>query len=181
MRIGMMCGLVLAGLCLTTQAMAKDSYASFFGTKQGQFKGDVTDPHYPNQSEVVAIDWGLSQPAAPAVSPTGLAVAVRRTHDPLTLTLRMGPATPQLIQAATTNETLKQVMILVFGKTPDGLNELRDTLNLSNARITSIRIVDRNGTDNGVDPLVVVAFAYQTLEIEDKASKLMTQDSWLVP
>ncbi len=165
--------MILAALGLASQAHADNGYVKITGAKQGEIKSGLIAPKlWANQSEVVALEWGVSQPATAAVA------IGRRTHEPLTLTLRWTKAAPQLLQAAQTNEVLSTVVYSDAVPSPEGVEQVRHTLTLSNARILSIKIIDRNGTDYGVEPLVVVSLAYQKLVMTEVDGGVTAEDDW---
>ena len=174
MRIQIAGVALLAVLGMAGQAHADNGYLKIVGAKQGELKGSVTAPKtWAGQSEVVAIDWGVSQPVS-----TGVAIA-RRQHDPLTLTLRWTKTTPQLLQAATTNETLTSVVYSDVVPGSDGVDQLRHTIQLTNARVTAIKVIDKNGNDYGVEPLVVVSFAYQKMTMTEVDGGISGEDDWV--
>lgn len=181
MRFGMVFAAVLALSGLAGQVQADDVYITVEGAKQGKFKGSGEGLHG-DKNSVVKMEWGMSS-ALPATAKVGtpiLAIA-RRSHQPLTLTLRLSPFTPQLFQAAATNENLKSVLYEVYQTTPEGDKEVTNTIRLSNARVSSIRFVDKNGLDDGVNHLVEVSLVYQKIEIENKPGKVMASDDATMP
>ena len=173
MRRFVMCMAMTAALGLTSQAHADTGYVRIVGAKQGEIKGGMTPKAWANQNEVIDIAWGLSVPA----SSTGMATG-RRQHDPLVLTLKWTRATPLLLQAATSNETLTSVVYsdVAPDANGDGSEQLRHTLSLTNARIVGLRIVDHNGADRGLEPLVVVTLSYQKLTLTDADGGISADD-----
>ncbi len=181
MRWQIVCVAMLAGVSWTSRAAADDGYVTIEGTKQGKLKGEGLVPKYADKTQVLSAELGFSQSVTPPVARAGLptVAAPSRIHEPLTMTFRIAPNTPQLFQAAVTNETLKSVLYEIIGKTVEGEQEVTNTIRLTNARIASIRLFDRNGPEVGLEHLVTVAFAYQKIEIENKQAKVMAAENWL--
>ena len=178
MRFTIICAavLTLSGMA-GHAAAADDAYVTVEGAKQGVLKGQGGDGKFKDKNAAVSITWGVSQQtqAAPTL-PAGItraAVTGRIAAEPLVLTFHLSPFVPQLIQAATTNETIKSVLYEVHRPSPEGDDEITDTIRLTGARIVSVRLIDANGNAQGIDHLVEVAFAYQKLEIENKPGKVM--------
>jgi type VI secretion system secreted protein Hcp len=116
-------------------ARAGTFYVTITGTKQRKFKGETTIPAHAAQLVGVGFDYGV---AIPRDSATGLASG-KRVHRPVVFTKQWGAASPQLFQAAVTNEVLKTVQFDFYRTDASGAEVVYYTVKLSNAGISSIR------------------------------------------
>ncbi len=161
MRVWVLAALAAAAVVASSSAQAADQGSlKVAGTKQGQMTG----------AGVPVLDFNYSV-AVPMDAASGLPTG-RRQQKPLTVTLPWTAAAPQLYTAAVTSETLSSV---VFAENGAGA---RFTMQLSNARITGFEVLDANGKDPGVDPVVKVTFTFQKIEISDVAGGKSAADDW---
>jgi type VI secretion system secreted protein Hcp len=116
--------------------MAFHGYVSFKGSKQGQFKGESKKPARSGKwSEVEAFDFGVETPVdSNSGKPTG-----RRQHQPIKITKAFGNATPQLMQACSTNEVFSEVVIELIDSIPSGGERVVKRVTLGNAVIAGVR------------------------------------------
>lgn len=167
-------GVILAaGMILASGASAEVGYLQIKGQKQGDFKGEITSKGHENTMEVVALGYKTSTPVSAAGVPSG-----RRTQTPITFTLRWSKTTPLLLGALTGNENLPYVKYQGFGAKPDGTQANLHEITLTNARVVSVEILDKNGEENTIDPLVVVALSYQKLELTHVDGGITILDDW---
>jgi len=116
--------------------MAYEAYISIKGNKQGQFKGEgIQDKRKDKWIEVLAFEYSVQAPRDIA---TGQASG-KRQHKPVVITKEWGAASPQLLQALTTNETLSSVEFQFSKTNEEGEEQVYYTVKLSNARILSLR------------------------------------------
>ncbi len=168
-----------AMLAMGTTAQADTGFLSIKGQKSGDIKGDVAQKGHEGWNSVVAIDYGLTIPTDAASGlPTG-----RRQHQPISFTLRWSKATPLLLSAAASNENLMDVQFQrwapqLAAASGTGAEVNSDTIQLTNARIVSLKIIDRNGNDNPIDPVVVITLAYQKLTLTHVDGGITAEDSW---
>src|SRR5881394_513131 len=106
-------------ISVSQQALAAlTTFISVKGKKQGQFKSEATtaEKRRDKWMPVISFSFGLQSPRDIA---TGQASG-KRHYDPICFVKEAGPATPQFLSAATTNEVLGEV-IFEFSKTnPSG-------------------------------------------------------------
>jgi len=126
------------------------SYVSFKGSKQGQFKGESAGKggrekdgwfllsSFEMHSEV-PVDVKSGSPKGP------------RTHPPIVITKETDAASPLLLNAHSTNETLESIII----QTVDDQNKTTKTITLTNAVISDIK---KNGA------LEDISFTYEKIE-----------------
>jgi type VI secretion system secreted protein Hcp len=113
--------------------MAFTGYVAFHGTKQGTIKGGSTRHH--GWTEVVSFSFGEK---APLDAGTGQASG-KRQHNPVVIVKQSDEATPQLLQACVTNETLKSVSLSFARPSQDGKEEVYQTIELTNGAIVNFR------------------------------------------
>ncbi len=127
------------------------SYVSFKGTKQGQFKGESSKGKSGREAdgwfELQSFDMAGESPADASRS----AAAGRTQHKPFTLTKEVDGATPKLLQAHATNETLESVII----QTVNEQNQASKTITLKNAIISDIKTSGHTES---------ISFSYDSME-----------------
>jgi type VI secretion system secreted protein Hcp len=113
--------------------MAYEAYVSIKGTKQGQIKGEGTQGKRKDKwVPILSFHYSVQSPRDVA---TGLASG-KREHKPIVITKEWGAASPQILQALTTNEVLSSVEI-EFTKTDRGHETVYQTIKLTNASIVA--------------------------------------------
>ncbi len=146
------------------------AFITMEGTKQGKFKGNVQGGQ---KSEIIDFNYSLSQSYDQA---SGQATG-KIKHGALTVTMKNGPSTPQILQALSTNEVLKSVFIEFARTQPDGTSFIYYTVKLVNARITRVNqsaYTDQPSANHGGLPLDEISFVFQKIEIEQKDGNTMT-------
>ena len=154
-------------LAIETKAIG---YITIDATKQGKFKGNVQGGQ---KSEILDFRYSLSQPYDQA---SGQATG-KINHGSLIVTMKNGPSTPQVLQALSTNETLKSVFIEFARTQPDGTSFVYYTVKLINAHITRVNqsaYRDEQATNQGGLPFDEISFVFQKIEIEQKDGNTMT-------
>lgn len=155
------------GVTVESKAIA---YITIDATKQGKFKGNVQGGQ---KSEIIDFNYSLTQPIDQA---SGMATG-KIKHGALTVTMKNGPSTPQVLQALSTNETLKSVFIEFTRTQPDGTSFIYYTVKLINAHITRInQSTYRNEAvpKQGGLPLDEISFVFQRIEMEQKDGNTAT-------
>ncbi len=173
MRIEFACLALAAGLIAAPAISAETGYLTIKGQKSGEIKGEVTNKGHEGTMEVVALGYMTSV----QTSSSGIAIG-RRVMQPISFTLRWSKATPLLLAATTTSETLTQVKYQGWGPKADGTSVELHEIALTNARIVSLDLKDRNGDDNTVDPLVTITLSYQKLEMTHMDGGITATDDW---
>jgi len=179
MRLATMAVAAVAILAMVSEAHAETGYLSIKGQKTGDIKGDVTAKGHENWNSVQSLEYGIASPVDAA---SGMATG-RRTHQGITFILKWSKATPLLVNAASTGETLSEVhfqrwMPQINGATSIGTEVNADTIDLSNARITSLKIVDQKNDDGKLDTAVIVSMVYQKLTITHQDGGISADDTW---
>ena len=101
----------------------------------GKFKGESTAKPFSGQSRVLKCSYGV---ASPHDVSTGLA-SVKRQHNPIVITKVPGLASPQFFSALVTNEVLKSVVIQFLRPSAEGVNEVQQTISLTNSSVSDFR------------------------------------------
>jgi type VI secretion system secreted protein Hcp len=161
--------------CLTTIALALGVPAltvaqavpgfnlTIEGTRQGLFPGGKG-----GAIPGVRFAYGV---IAPRDASTGM-LSGRRVHSPVVVTKLVGTASPQLLQALITNESLKSVVVDL----PGDEGGIGYTVKLGNAAITEIR--QRSETADGRFVLLEdVSFVFQSIEVQDPVTRTMAMDN----
>lgn len=157
--------------------MAKKIYATIVGAVQGAFSGEGTG-NAASKIPGVAFDYGLTVPTDPATGlPTG-----KRQYKAITFTKEWGAASPQIFQAATTNEILKSVNFEFTSVDASGVEQPTFIISLSNAAITGFDGSVQLGEDGGpvVDDreLERIQFEFQKIALTSVASGTTVIDEW---
>ncbi|WP_443750259.1 type VI secretion system tube protein TssD [Asticcacaulis solisilvae] len=166
-----------AAFLLAAGAHAEQGFLQIKGQKTGEIKGDAMQKGHEGWSTVRSIDYGMTAGADAAGMATG-----RRLHQGISFTLSWSKATPLLVAAANSSENLTDVEFQRWAPQTNAANGIgvdvnSDTIHLSNARITSLKIVDQT-EDKVLDPVVIVTFSYQKMTITHVDGGITGEDSW---
>lgn len=164
---------VMASLAMmmAAPAMAETGFMTVKGAKQGDIKGEVTVKGKEQSLAVLNFDYGVS----------GVQPGIRRAQQPVVITLRWTRATPLLLNAATSGESLS-IKIKLFapsvGAGGGGVETDSETVDIVNGRITSLKIQDRNGNEDNLEPVVIMSLAYDSLTLTHNEGGIKGTDSW---
>jgi type VI secretion system secreted protein Hcp len=127
--------IVILALAVSGSAFAGlDAYLWITGETQGQINGSVTQAGREGSMQVVEFAHNVSQIIDTASGlPSG-----KRQHRPIRVTKPVDKASPLLANAQTSNENLTSVRIDFWRPNINGSEEQFYTVELVNARITSI-------------------------------------------
>ncbi len=101
----------------THEAMAAyEFYVTIEGTKQGTFRGESTREAFRNKIPGISYQFSVKIPRDLATGMT----SGKRVYQPVTFTKLWGAASPQIWQAAATNEVLKTVLFEFVNTNPNG-------------------------------------------------------------
>jgi type VI secretion system secreted protein Hcp len=147
--------------------VAYQFYVSIKGTKQGQLKGSAHVPQSSQQpGRMAAIRF--SGEIASAVDTTTGQASGKRQHQPFVVTRELDEASPQLFQAAATNETLQSVLLeLLKTEIGGGTETVFYTILLTNATVSDYRWYAAPLPEGGSDifELEDVAFSFQQIAV----------------
>jgi len=148
-------------------------FISIKGLKQGQFKGDQPD-------RIGRADWMIGtaftqELSEPRDEHTGLPTG-KRQWKPIQITKQWGAASPQILQALATNETLTRT-------TPDGKEQVYQTITLTNATIVSVsRTLGADESQQSHrNEFEIVELTFQKITMQDTAGGTMFTDDWEAP
>jgi type VI secretion system secreted protein Hcp len=154
-----------------------ECFISIKGLKQGQFKGDQPD-------RIGRADWMMGtaftqELSQPRDEHTGLPTG-KRQWKPIQFTKQWGAASPQILQALATNETLNPVIFEFTRTTPDGKEQVYQTITLTNATIVNVSRTlgaDEPQQIHG-NEIEVVELTFQKITMQDTAGGTMFTDDF---
>lgn len=162
--------------------MFLQAYASIKGAKQGQFKGGSRNPKRKDWVDVLSFEFGL---ISPRDSATGEATG-KRQYQPIRITKKWDPATPQLMQAVVTNEILETVRFEFERIGVDGAEYVYQTVQLTNATVAEIHQYTAGDNDHATKQqragdtaeLEQVSFVFQKIEVLNVDGQTSFVDDW---
>lgn len=111
-------------------------------------------------------------------------VSGKRQHKPLTFTKQWGAASPQIFQAAVTNEVLKSVNFEFTSVAASGVETPMFTISLTNASISgfdgSVQLGEVGGPVIDDRELERVQFEFQKIAITSISGGTTATDDWEV-
>jgi type VI secretion system secreted protein Hcp len=155
------------------------AYLALTAAKQGVIKGGATAKGREGTIAVTAIAHEITTPIDQV---TGAATG-KRKHEPITITMLIDRATPQLYQAAVTNEILTVAKIGFWRPAADGSGtEVQYfTITLTNALIVNVTLNAHESHDpasaKGFE-YEAVQFTYQKIEWTWNDGGITATDSW---
>jgi len=148
------------------------------GAKQGAFKSEVTgragEIGKLGQIQGFGFQFELKSPRDAA---TGQASG-KRQYLPITFTKEWGAASPQLLQALSTNEILTSVEFDFVRPNALGEQTVYYTIKLTNATVSALRSYIGGAGTTDQRALEDVSITFQKIEVEDKEGKTMAMDDW---
>jgi type VI secretion system secreted protein Hcp len=152
--------------------MALTFQISVTGVKQGQFKGDNPS------GKMIGLGFE-NQILSPRDLATGQASG-KRQHKPLKIIKEWGPASPQFYEAVVNNELLTNVLLEFVQTTPQGIEQVFYTINLTDASISDFRqfIGPWPETTANLRELEEIEFVFEKIEIHHIIGKTSAEDTW---
>jgi type VI secretion system secreted protein Hcp len=111
----------------------KKAYVAIEGSKQGKFKGST---HIKGREDAIAISNYRLSVSAPHDVASGQASG-KRQYQAISFKKDVDAASPQFMQALTSNEVLKTVTIQFYKASANGDEQLYQTVKLENATLKS--------------------------------------------
>ncbi|MBI5373126.1 MAG: type VI secretion system tube protein Hcp [Sphingobacteriales bacterium] len=169
--------ILLAIFLLPLSGFGQTITLSVEGTKQGKFKGESMKGKFADKSELAGYQLEITSPRDAA---SGQATG-RRTFQPVILLKATGASSPQFLQALSTNELLKKVVIDFYRPDPSGMEVNYYTVTLENVSISGYKQFIgplENEKFNPVNTILYdeIKLLYQRITVEDKVSKTMATD-----
>jgi type VI secretion system secreted protein Hcp len=162
----------------TTQPVI--AYVSIDGAKTGQFKGNATSEGNEGKIECIGFRYLV---AVPHDAENGKSTG-KRQHNPIVLIKNIDYSTPQLLQSASANESLRTVVIEFLKKSADGRQNIFYRITLTNASISQISQyggvaladgINLNGNGNLFEE---VSLTYQSITVENLIGNTSATDDW---
>jgi type VI secretion system secreted protein Hcp len=156
-------------------------YVTIRGAKQGVLKGQTTNAAH--KDEILGLQF-VAQLSAPKDVATGQASG-KRQYLPISITKQWDASSPQLYDAASSNEILTLVQFDFVRTAPDGKEYTFETIKLTDATISSVKdylltsAATSTGTTASPQALEDVAFTFQKIEITNNDGKTTAIDSWV--
>jgi type VI secretion system secreted protein Hcp len=158
--------------------MSFQGFIAVKGAKQGQFKGESTNPA---QGDLIPILNFQNQVSLPIDHATGAASGTRQ-HTPIVVTKQWGAASPQFFQALVTSEILQTVELTFNRVGSDGNEATYFTIDLVNAVVVEIHqyVGSAPGLTDNPNALEDISLTYQKIKISDLDAQTSATDDWLV-
>ena len=152
-------------------------YVTIRGAKQGIFKGQSATRQH--QNEIQGLQF-VSLLTSPRDAGTGMATG-KRQYSPIVFTKEWDAASPQIFEAAATNELLSLVEFDFIRTAPDGREYIYETIKLTDATISSVKHYI-GFPDAGESPdsraLEDVGITFRKIEISNNDGKTTAMDDW---
>jgi type VI secretion system secreted protein Hcp len=144
------------------------------GSKQGQFKGDNPS------GKMIGLSFE-TEIISPRDQATGQASG-KRQHKPVQIIKAWGPASPQFYEAVVHNEVLTSVLLEFVQTTPQGIEQVFYTINLTNAEVSGFRQFTGPlpGSTTDLHELEEIEFVFQKIEIKHVTGNTSAEDTWQV-
>lgn len=150
----------------------KRAYVTIEGTKQGKFKGSALIKGREEAIEISKYRLGAQQ-TREVVS--GKATG-KRQYQAISFKKAVDAASPQLMQALATNETLKTVRFQFYGPSIDGgQDRVYQTVTLTNASVHSW-VQDFEGDSAGGDDGETVELVFEDIKLESNTGSTSAED-----
>jgi len=160
------------------QGGSVDLYIKMTGAKQGWIKGESFDAGHKDEILVQSYNWGVKNAIDPTTGqPTG-----KRQHSVLKFVMHTQSATPLILRAACTNETLSSVVLTC--RKAGGKQQEYMKWTLTNARACEVKTGYLVPGD--IIPYDEVSLAFLKIELDYKPQKqdgtlgssIMFMDDW---
>lgn len=155
--------------------MALQAYISVKGGKQGQFKGESLQAKRRGKwMTVLSVSMDLQAPRDPA---TGQASG-KRQWRPVKIVKEWGAASPQGLNACSTNEDLAEVRIEFVKLNARGMEYVYQAITLVDAFLSEVRrFVTEDAVQSAVTtPLEEWSFTFRKIEVVDNDGKTSFTD-----
>lgn len=158
--------------------MNKPMYVTIKGARQGVFKGRGSKPDH-GRIPITAFEWETLSP----LDPTSGQPSGRRKHKPVVFRKEVDAASPQILEALVTNESLDSVLFEFASVSQDGKETVDYTITLTKSSVAAFRESVYTGVLGGppVDPrrLDEVTLTFQKIEMSNRAGGTSAFDDWL--
>ena len=157
--------------------MAFPFYLKVTGSRQGDFKGDSSDPR--RAGWIKCLDFQL-QLVSPRDQRSGQ-VSGKRIWKPIVITKQWDPASPQFLQSLATNELLSSVLIEFESDLADGTEGTYYSVHLTDASVAKVRqYIGRHGEAADLFEIEEIDFTFRKIDIVFKDGGTTFSDNWLL-
>lgn len=125
----------MLALTSASTALAETVFMTARGSRQGDLQGGVTQRGREGSMQCSRFESAI---AVPRDSVSGASTG-RRQIEPIKCTKRVDRASPQLLSALLSNETLTNVTFRFVQRAPTGVDAVVYTVTLTNATVASVR------------------------------------------
>jgi len=157
------------------------AYVSIQGAKIGLFKGNSITEGNEGKIECIGFRYSVSVPHDLGSGKS----SGKRAHSPLVIIKNIDYSTPQLLQAAYSNEILKSVVIEFYKKNAEGRPNVYYKITLTNASISQISqyggtasAENSTNTVNNGNTAEEITLTFQNITIEHLIGNTSAVDNW---
>ena len=156
-------------------------YVTIQSQKQGVIKGQSTTQAHQGQIEGSQFSFSVTSPRNMS---SGMAMG-HAQYSAVTFTKQWDASSPQIMQAATTNEVLPSVQFDFVRPGPNGQEYTFETIRLTDASISSIKhyieppSTTGGGPAMGSQALEEVSFTFRNISISNTDGKTSMSDNWM--
>lgn len=158
--------------------MSLNAYLRITGATQGVIQGSVTQVGRENTIEVFSTKHLVHFPLDTL---TGLPSGSKK-HKPITILKKVDKSSTFLFQMLTTAEMITSFRLDFWQPNISGQEEQFYTIELTNARISSIRLEQMNTLEAAVQSFPVleqITFTYESITLTNQINGTLTTDNWL--
>lgn len=143
------------------------------GVKLGKFRGESLRQRAADKMDLTSfvMEMGVVR------SPTGLG---RRQYQPVTIVKQSGPASPQFLQAAATNERLTKVVIEFYKSNANGEEQPYYVVTLEEATVSGFKQFSSSSANEKLNAAGIlydeIKIVFRKITIESKDGKTMAID-----
>ena len=147
------------------------------GEKQGKFKGSS---NVKGREDAIEISKYRLAAKSPRDTASGQASG-KRQYQAISFKKAIDAASPQFMQAMTTNEKLKSVTFQFYATSADtGKEGVYQTVTLTNASVSSW-VQDFEGEEGSGEDMETVELVFEDITLESNIGKTSARDSWAGP
>jgi len=160
--------------------MSMLAYLTLEGKSQGAIQGDCTTEGREDTIEVYAIDHTIEIPTDPN---TGLATGTV-LHRPISITKAKDKASPLLLQAVSTGETMSKWEMSFWQINKEGKQEEFYKITLGSATVVSLRQYKHHQLDEAYakyKDMEDICFTYESISVEHVTAGKAAEVNWLKP
>jgi type VI secretion system secreted protein Hcp len=151
-------------------------FVTMVGAKQGQFKGETTQKG--EEGKLIGLGFGFEL-NSPRDASTGFPTG-RRQFKPVTFVKEWGAATPQILNALSTNENLTSVLFEFVKSEADGKSSVFQTVKLTDASVSDVT-QSTSAIGSPLHEYETISLTFRKIEITNNIGKTTYQDDWSEP